>query len=324
MDFKHLFQEFNNKKVLIVGDAMIDAYMWGEINRMSPEAPVPVVEVKKHENRLGGAANVALNLKALGATPILCSVVGTGNRGVLFEELMEESNLSIEGILSTSKRKTTIKTRVIAENKHQLRIDEEETYPIVQAEEFLTLTKSLMHDVDVIILQDYNKGVLTPEVIESVIAAANKRGIPTIVDPKKQNFNSYKNCTIFKPNLAEIKAGMNIDFDADNVAEIEKVSAELRTQLAAKGVLLTLSERGICINSEKEFKHTPAFKCDIIDVSGAGDTVISVASLCLASAVDYTDLSVLSTLAGGIVCEEVGVVPINKEKLLTQAIKQIN
>ena len=324
MDLNTLFQDFNNKRVLIVGDAMIDAYMWGKINRMSPEAPVPVVEVKKHENRLGGAANVALNLKALGATPILCSVVGTGNRGVLFEKLMKESNLSIEGILSTSKRKTTIKTRVIAENKHQLRIDEEETYPIVQAEEFLTLTKSLMHDVDVIILQDYNKGVLTPEVIESVIAAANKRGIPTIVDPKKQNFNSYKNCTIFKPNLAEIKAGMNIDFDADNVAEIEKVSAELRTQLAAKGVLLTLSERGICINSEKEFKHTPAFKCDIIDVSGAGDTVISVASLCLASAVDYTDLSVLSTLAGGIVCEEVGVVPINKEKLLTQAIKQIN
>ena len=324
MDFNTLFQEFSNKKVLIVGDAMIDTYMWGEVNRMSPEAPVPVVEVKKHENRLGGAANVALNLKALGATPILCSVVGTGNRGILFKELMDESNLSTVGILSTNKRKTTIKTRVIAENKHQLRIDEEETHPIQQAKEFLKLTESLMADIDVIILQDYNKGVLTPEVIEGVIAAANQKGIPTIVDPKKQNFNSYKNCTIFKPNLAEIKAGMNIEFDANNVAEIEKASAELRTQLAAKGVLLTLSERGICINSEKEFKHTPAFKCDIIDVSGAGDTVISVASLCLASAVDYTELSVLSTLAGGIVCEQVGVVPINKEKLLTEAIKQIN
>ena len=324
MDFNTLFQEFSNKKVLIVGDAMIDTYMWGEVNRMSPEAPVPVVEVKKHENRLGGAANVALNLKALGATPILCSVVGTGNRGILFKELMDESNLSTVGILSTNKRKTTIKTRVIAENKHQLRIDEEETHPIQQAKEFLKLTESLMADIDVIILQDYNKGVLTPEVIEGVIAAANQKGIPTIVDPKKQNFNSYKNCTIFKPNLAEIKAGMNIEFDANNVAEIEKASAELRTQLAAKGVLLTLSERGICINSEKEFKHTPAFKCDIIDVSGAGDTVISVASLCLASAVDYTELSVLSTLAGGIVCEQVGVVPVNKEKLLTEAIKQIN
>ncbi len=324
MDLKTLFQGFNNKKVLIVGDAMIDAYMWGEINRMSPEAPVPVVEVKKHENRLGGAANVALNLKALGATPILCSVVGTGNRGILFKELMKESNLSTGGILANNKRKTTIKTRVIAENKHQLRIDEEETHPIIQAKEFLKLTESLMTDIDVIILQDYNKGVLTPEVIESVISIANKKGIPTIVDPKKQNFNSYKNCTIFKPNLAEIKAGMNIEFDADNLAEIESASAELREKLNANGILLTLSERGICIHSEEKFTHTPVFKSNIIDVSGAGDTVVSVASLCLASKMDYTQLSILSTLAGGIVCEEVGVVPINKYKLLTEAKKHIN
>jgi len=324
MDFNKLFQGFNYKKVLIVGDAMIDAYMWGEIKRISPEAPVPVVEVKKHENRLGGAANVALNLKALGANPILCSVIGTGERGVLFEKLMKESNLSTEGILSTNKRKTTIKTRVIAENKHQLRIDEEETSPIVQVEEFLKLTIGLINDVDVIILQDYNKGVLTPEIIERVIDSANKKGIPTIVDPKKLNFNSYKNCTIFKPNLAEIKAGMKVDFDANNISKIEKATSKLRTQLSAKGILLTLSEKGICINSEKEFKYTPAFKRNIIDVSGAGDTVISVASLCLASNMDYTDLSVLSTLAGGIVCEEVGVVPINKEKLLTQALKHIS
>ena len=324
MDFNTLFQGFNDKKVLIVGDAMIDAYMWGEVNRISPEAPVPVVEVKKHENRLGGAANVALNLKALGANPILCSVIGTGERGVLFEKLMKESNLSTEGILSTNKRKTTIKTRVIAENKHQLRIDEEETSPIVQVEEFLKLTISLMENIDVVILQDYNKGVLTPEIIEEVISTANKKGIPTIVDPKKLNFNSYKNCTIFKPNLAEIKVGMQVDFDANNIAEIEKATSELRKKLSAKGILLTLSERGICINSEKEFKHTPAFKRNIIDVSGAGDTVISVASLCLASKMDYTDLSVLSSLAGGLVCEKVGVMPINKEKLLEQALKHIS
>jgi rfaE bifunctional protein kinase chain/domain len=323
MDFKSLFNGFNNKKVLIVGDAMIDAYMWGEVNRMSPEAPVPVVEVRKHENRLGGAANVALNLKALGATPILCSVVGTGNRGILFEKLMQEAELSTAGILSTNKRKTTIKTRVISDNKHQLRIDEENTSPIINSNEFLKLTESLMGNIDVIILQDYNKGVLTSEVIEEVIKSANKKGISTIVDPKKQNFNSYKDCTIFKPNLAEIKAGMNIEFDANNVSELEKASTELRTQLAAKGVLLTLSEKGICINSADGFKHTPAFKCDIIDVSGAGDTVIAVASLCLASGIQHTDLSVLSALAGGIVCEEVGVMPINKEKLLSEAIKLI-
>ena len=148
MDLNTLFQDFNNKKVLIVGDAMIDAYMWGEINRMSPEAPVPVVEVKKHENRLGGAANVALNLKALGATPILCSVIGTGNRGVLFKELMNECKLSTAGILSNNKRKTTRKTRVISEKKQQLRIDEEETHPSVQAEGFLTRTESLRHDIE--------------------------------------------------------------------------------------------------------------------------------------------------------------------------------
>ena len=324
MDFKTLFQGFNDKKVLIVGDAMIDTYMWGEVSRMSPEAPVPVVEIKKHENRLGGAANVALNLKALGADPILCSVVGTGNRGVLFEKLMEESNLSTKGILSTNKRKTTIKTRIIAENKHQLRIDEEETTPIIQVEEFLNLTISLMDNIDVIILQDYNKGVLTPKIIEGVIANANERGIPTIVDPKKLNFKSYKNCTIFKPNFAEIKEGMKIDFDSNNIAEIEKATEKLRKQLSSKGVLLTLSERGIFINSENESKHTPAFKRNITDVSGAGDTVISVASLCLASNINYTDLSVLSNLAGGIVCEEVGVVPVNKEKLLKQAFKHIS
>ena len=324
MDFNTLFKEFNDKKVLIVGDAMIDAYMWGEVNRVSPEAPVPIVEVKKHENRLGGAANVALNLKALGAIPILCSVVGTGNRGVLFEKLMKKSKLSTAGILSTDKRKTTIKTRVIAENKHKLRIDEEENTPILHAEEFLKITVSLMDDIDVVILQDYNKGVLTPEIIEGVIATANKNGIPTIVDPKKLNFNSYKYCTIFKPNLSEIKSGMKIDFEANNIVAIQKATAKLRKQLSTKGILLTLSERGICINSEREFKHYPAFKRNIIDVSGAGDTVISVASLCLATKMDYTDLSLLSNLAGGIVCEEVGVVPINKQKLLIQALKHIN
>ena len=323
MDFNTLFHGFNDKKVLVVGDAMIDAYMWGEINRMSPEAPVPVVEIKKHENRLGGAANVALNLKALGADPILCSVIGTGKRGILFKELMIESKLSTQGILFTNKRKTTIKTRVIAEDKHQLRIDEEETSPILQEKEFLELTLSLMNDIDVIILQDYNKGVLTSEIIEGVIATANKKEIPTVVDPKNYNFNSYNNCTIFKPNLSEIKAGMKIDFDNNNITEIEKSTFKLRNKISAKGVLLTLSEGGICINSETEFKHTPAIKRNIIDVSGAGDTVISVASLCLASNMNYTNLSVLSNLAGGIVCEEVGVVPINKEKLLKQALKTL-
>jgi D-glycero-beta-D-manno-heptose-7-phosphate kinase len=323
MDFDALFSGFNSKKVLVVGDAMIDAYMWGEINRMSPEAPVPVVEVKKHENRLGGAANVALNLQSMGATPILCSVIGNDSQSILFKELIQNANLSNKGLLTSKERRTTLKTRVIAENKHQLRIDEEDTHPITCETEFLNLIQELIADVDVVILQDYNKGVLTAKVIAKVIEIANTKNIPTIVDPKKQNFLAYKNCTIFKPNLAEIKAGMNIDFNPDITQEIEKAAADLRELLNAKGVLLTLSGRGICINTKENFTHTPAFKRNIIDVSGAGDTVVSVAALCLASNMDFNNLSLLSSLAGGMVCEEVGVVPIQKEKLLIEAKKSI-
>ena len=302
MDFDALFSGFNSKKVLVVGDAMIDAYMWGEINRMSPEAPVPVVEVKKHENRLGGAANVALNLQSMGATPILCSVIGNDSQSILFKELIQNANLSNKGLLTSKERRTTLKTRVIAENKHQLRIDEEDTHPITCETEFLNLIQEIIADVDVVILQDYNKGVLTAKVIAKVIEIANTKNIPTIVDPKKQNFLAYKNCTIFKPNLAEIKAGMNIDFNPDITQEIEKAAADLRELLNAKGVLLTLSGRGICINTKENFTHTPAFKRNIIDVSGAGDTVIAVAALCLASNMNLNDLSVLSNLAGGLVC----------------------
>ncbi len=319
MNLNALFTEFNSKKVLIVGDAMVDAYMWGEINRVSPEAPVPVVEITKHENRLGGAANVALNLQSLGATPILCSVIGNDRKSILFKQLMKDSSLSTKGILTSDERKTTVKTRVIAENKHKLRIDEEDTHPITVGDQFLKLIKEVINDVDVIILQDYNKGVLTPKVIKGVIENANTKCIPTIVDPKKKNFNCYKYCTIFKPNLTEIKEGMNIDFNSDKIHEIEKASTKLREFLNAKGVLLTLSAKGICINTKKNFTHTPAFKRNIIDVSGAGDTVISMAALCLASNVNLTTLSILSSLAGGIVCEDVGVIPINKEKLITSA-----
>jgi len=323
MDFTKLFSEFKNKRVLIIGDAMIDAYMWGEINRMSPEAPVPVVEVNKHENRLGGAGNVALNLKALGATPLLCSVIGNDDRGVLFEELMRESNLLSNGILRESGRKTTTKTRVISDDKHQLRIDEEDTQPIKVDSQFLNIIKGLINDIDVIILQDYNKGVLTSKVISGVISLAISYDIPTIVDPKLENFLSYKNCTIFKPNLIEIKNGLKIDFNADNLNEIRKATNKLREELNADGILLTLSEKGICINSKEKFTHKPAFKRNIIDVSGAGDTVISVASLCLASKMNYATMSMVSNIAGGIVCEEVGVVPINKEKLLSEVKKHI-
>ena len=326
MNLKKYFHDFKSKRILIVGDAIIDTYLWGEINRMSPEAPVPVVDVAVNQNdsRLGGAANVALNLKELGAESILCTVIGNDNRGIIFEQLMQEQGLSLEGMLISNGRKTTTKTRVIANNKHQLRIDEEDTYPIKVENQFFNLIEKLTHNIDAIILQDYNKGVLTENIIKNIISLANNKNIPTIVDPKKQNFLSYKNCTLFKPNLKEIKDGLNITDDINDFNEIEKTTSKLRDIISAKAILLTLSNKGIFLNSNNGSKLTESTTTNIIDVSGAGDTVVSVAAMCLACNIDFDELAILANIAGGIVCEKVGVVPISNQELLDRAKKLLN
>lgn len=318
-----LFEGFNEKKVLIVGDSMIDAYMWGHIERMSPEAPVPVVQIDTHENRLGGSANVARNIKSLGGHPILCSVIGNDEKGTLFLQLMKSENITTKGILISQDRKTTVKTRIISENKHQLRVDEENTFDISEEVDFIHVINKLISNVDVIILQDYNKGVLTSNVITKTIREAKKNSVPVIVDPKEKNYDSFRGCNIMKPNLKELKKGMNISFKNNNLEEIRLAIKNLRQYLELDSVLLTLSERGLCIETGDEFTHIPAFETNIIDVSGAGDTVISLAALCLASKTDYQDLAIISNLAGGIVCKDVGVVPIDKT-ILFQKLKELN
>ena len=320
-EIRKVFSSFNSKKVLLIGDAMIDAYMWGKVERMSPEAPVPVVEIDKHEIRLGGSANCALNIKSLGANPILCTVVGDDINGIKFEKLMKDSNLSTDGVLIVDDRKTTVKTRIISEGKHQLRVDEEDTHPIKTENKFINKIDSLLENTSIIILQDYNKGVLTKKIIRTVISKAKEKGIPTIVDPKKDNFLEYQECDIFKPNLKEIKEGINIEFDESKDEELQKVTSLLKEKINAKSILLTLSGKGICINSENGFVHTPAYGGSVIDVSGAGDTVISVASLLLSTGVIPENISKISCLSGGIVCQKVGVVPIDKEELLSETIK---
>ena len=326
MNLTKYFHDFKSKRILIVGDAIIDTYLWGEIHRMSPEAPVPVVDVAVNQNdsRLGGAANVALNLKELGAESILCTVIGNDNRGIIFEQLMQEQGLSLEGMLISNGRKTTTKTRVIADNKHQLRIDEEDTYPIKVENQFYNLIEKLTHNIDAIILQDYNKGVLTESIIEKIISLANSKNIPTVVDPKKQNFLSYKQCTLFKPNLKEINEGLNTNPDINNFSEIEEATSKLRNIIAAKAILLTLSNKGIFLNTRSGSKIKESTTSNVIDVSGAGDTVVSVAAMCLACNIDFEELAILSNIAGGIVCEKVGVVPITNKELLERAKKLLD
>ena len=316
MGLEKILNNFKSKKILVIGDAIIDSYLWGEINRMSPEAPVPVVDVKvnQNDNRLGGAANVALNLKELGAKAILCTVIGNDSKGILFEQLMKEQGLGVEGMLISDGRKTTTKTRVIVKDRHQLRIDEEDKHPIKIEKQFLNLVIKVSKNIDAIILQDYNKGVLTKNIITKLINYANENNIPTIVDPKKDNFLSYKNCTLFKPNLHEISEGLQQEINPENLTDRE-ITSKLKRKLKSNSILLTLSDKGICINSEKHFYHFKSKTNNVIDVSGAGDTVVSIAALCLACKTSAGQLAQLSNIAGGIVCEKVGVVPINFQQL---------
>ena len=318
-NWNSIFNDFKKIKVLIVGDAMIDSYMWGTINRQSPEAPIPIVDIENYEKKLGGAANVASNIKALGATPILCSVIGNEDKG--FFDLMKRENLSSKGILQ-EERKTTVKTRIISENKHQLRVDEEDTFPIINESDFIKHSTDLMSNVHVVIFQDYNKGVLTKHVINSLVEFATKKQIPTLVDPKKENYWQYKGVSLFKPNTKELIES-NSETEALCLENVSKIVTKQRKQLNAKSFLLTLSEKGVFIQTENEEHLYPAYKRTIIDVSGAGDAVIATAALALAKKLDYHILAQLANLAGGLSCEKVGVNPIDRENLLNEAIRLV-
>lgn len=317
------FNNFNNLRVLILGDVMIDGYLWGKVERISPEAPVPIVSVTKIENRLGGAANVALNIAALGATPVICSVVGDDEKGKLFDSLLAENQLSSSGIVKSTFRPTTVKTRVISSGQHLLRVDEEKTAALSADEEKLLLERfeNLVkaEKFDVLIFQDYNKGVLTPQIIEKVTARCNELNIPTAVDPKKDNFLAYKNVSLFKPNLKELREGLKVDINGNLLESVKSAVLKLEGILQNNTTLVTLSEHGVVVNQNGQFTHIPAHDRKIIDVSGAGDTVISVAALCLALKLEPEILANLSNLAGGLVCEKVGVVPIDKDQFFNEA-----
>ena len=308
---------------------MIDSYIWGSVNRISPEAPVPIVEVKKRENRLGGAANVGLNLKALGATPILCSVIGSEQRGNDFIALLKKSELPTDGIIKCDDRITTTKFRVIGNNVQLLRVDEETTTLLTEKQQNLLIDRIdkiiTEINIDVIIFQDYDKGVISQTIIEHIVKNANLKKIPVVVDPKKINFLSYNNVTMFKPNLKEIKEGLNLDFTEDNDVNIELAVSKLQDKLNADIVLNTLSEKGVFVSWKikggYESRLIPAHIRNIADVSGAGDTVISVAALCVAQSVAPPVVAAIANLAGGMVCEEVGVVSVNKERFKNEVNK---
>lgn len=316
----NIFDAFNKLNVLVVGDVMIDRYLSGKVERISPEAPVPVVHLETQENRLGGAANVALNLKALGATPYLCSMIGKDRDGEIFMKLLPEHGLSNKCIMQSSERPTTVKTRILAGSQQLLRLDEETTDDLSEREtaQFIDCLQNILEEreIHVILFQDYNKGVLSPKIIRMVTLEAVKRDIPTTVDPKFKNFWEYKHVTLFKPNLKEIRSQMSTSVSPE-VNSLKNTAGYIRSQLGNQYTLITLSEKGLFIDNQGDslLFGTHPRRIAIADVSGAGDTVISVASLGLALKMSIQDIAILSNIAGGQVCEKLGVVPVDKAQL---------
>lgn len=298
---------------------MIDSYLWGRVDRISPEAPVPIITWTSQDNRLGGAANVALNIQSLGATPILCAVIGADDRSKIFYELLAKQGMTANGIIEDNERVTTMKTRIISNDQQMLRVDRENDKPLsafIEKQFSMHIDKILgENNIAAIIFEDYDKGSITPAIIASVTKKAKESEIPVLVDPKKRNFLAYQHATLFKPNFKELNEGLKIEAGKNNPESLFKAAQTLHKEKNIGLVMITLSEAGIFMSTGSEYKILPAHIRSITDVSGAGDTVISVAGLCLASGLDPFTTAAIANTAGGLVCEKVGVVPIDKELL---------
>ncbi len=319
-EVNQIFEQFNKMRVLVIGDAMVDTYLWGKVERISPEAPIPIVSVTNRENRLGGAANVSLNIQALGATPVLFSVVGNDDKGRKFKKLLEQNKLSCEGIFVDPERITTVKSRIISKGQHIARVDEESTAYISEALEtdlISAISKQIeTNKVDVIIFVDYDKGVITPKLFEKVNKLALQKGILTAVDPKKRNFEFYNNVSLFKPNFKEFVDGMGLNIRKNDLEALKAAAQQAKLKQKFKLIFITLSELGVFISNGIKEQYYPAVIRYIADVSGAGDTVIGVASLAMAAGLSPEKMAMMSNIAGGLVCEKLGVVPVDKTQLM--------
>jgi D-glycero-beta-D-manno-heptose-7-phosphate kinase len=319
-DFKKLFNSFSSLKVGVIGDVMLDTYMWGRVDRISPEAPVPVVTLHHKEYRIGGAGNVALNCKSLGAMVSVLSVTGDDAEGLLLTELLDANNIDTLYLITSTDRITTSKTRIISRNQQMMRLDNEITNDLSAKDEKALLDKVQAYiakaDPDIIIFEDYNKGVLTEKMIHEVIELCRQAGVITAVDPKRKNFFSYKQADIFKPNLKEVKEALNILIDEINLPGLKNIHEELKKILHHSISFITLSEKGVFYQQDGKSGIVPSHLRNIADVSGAGDTVIAVAAMVYAATKNVHLMAEVANIAGGLVCEEVGTVAINREKLL--------
>ncbi len=318
-ELQQVFDDMSGLHVVVVGDVMLDNYWWGNVDRISPEAPVPIVSLNRRESRLGGAANVALNCKALGAKVTLASVIGDDSEGASLIKLANDAGIDTSLIMQSWRRPTTTKTRILSRNQQMMRIDDEVTDDLYVEEEhpFIDLVLKFLQKIkpQVLIFEDYNKGLLKENVIQRIAAHCKEIGIITAVDPKKKNFLAYKDVTIFKPNLKEVREGLNLPIDNVDEKELNEVHGKLNAKLHHEITFITLSEKGVFYNNGFTSSVIPSRIRNIADVSGAGDTVIATAAMVYTLTKDVNLMAEISNLAGGLVCEEVGVVSIKKDKL---------
>lgn len=322
MNFEKLFASFSSYNVAVIGDVMLDTYWWGNVDRISPEAPVPVVALHHREQRIGGAGNVALNTASLGAPTTLFTIMGDDGDAKALINLLHQQNINTKYVVQSAKRITTNKIRVMSRNQQMMRLDSEIVNDILKEDEAKLIEnfKAYINSAkpSVVIFEDYNKGVLTPTLINALIQICKENNIVTAVDPKRKNFFGYKDADIFKPNLKEVKDGLNMLIDDVTPQTLNSIHEQLHQQLNHTISLITLSEKGIFIHNKTTSNIIPAHVRNIADVSGAGDTVIAVASLVYVATNDILLTGEIANLAGGLVCEDVGTVAISKQKLLNE------
>ena len=320
-----LSNAFSKARIAVIGDLMLDRYLFGSVSRFSPEAPVPILDIHRDELRLGGAANVANNIHTLSATALLIGVVGDDSKGERVRKMLGEIGLSSDGIITAHDRPTTIKTRVIAGSQQMLRVDHEKKHAIDSEteEKIFTYLEANIESIDGIILEDYNKGVLSAKLIRRISALALQKNIPVFVDPKHDNFFEFKNVTVFKPNRKEMEDALKISFDTDE--KLHAAGFKLLEMLGAENILLTLSEKGMLLfeRGEKEPFAIPTRAQEVADVSGAGDTVIATLAVASACGATIREAATMANRAAGIVIEELGIVPIFREQLITALMEDL-
>jgi rfaE bifunctional protein kinase chain/domain len=308
---------------MIIGDLMIDEYLIGRVSRISPEAPVPVVEINAQTYRLGGAANVALNISSLGCESIMVGAIGDDMAGDTLLELLHERKVSSDGMIRLIDHPTTVKTRIIGDSQHVARVDRENSsYLHSEYESQLTgKINELIDSVDAIIIEDYNKGVLTEGIINFIKKKTAEKNKIITVDPKFKNFLKYQNVTVFKPNIKETEEALALKISNDN--DLISAGQALLNRLNSENILITRGSEGMSLfEANGEVTHVPTRARNVADVSGAGDTVISTLTAAMCSGASLREAATIANFAAGIVCEEIGIVPIDANKLYRTCLEQ--